>query len=144
MHTCFVPLGWVVTANYLQNTGTWWTVDSQNVNSLWPNDIIWWHRFVSTLAQVMACCLMAPSHCLNQYWFIIISVLCHSHQGNSAGNTHESNHYNTFEILTHCSLVIPYCNIDLRLNWLGNCLLPASNKPLPEPFIIRGSCTIHL
>ena len=28
----------------------------------------------STLVQVMACCLMAPSHSLNQYWLIISEV----------------------------------------------------------------------
>ena len=37
-------------------------------NSLWSCDVIWWHRSGSTLAQVMACCLMAPSHYLNQSW----------------------------------------------------------------------------
>ena len=37
-----------------------------DINSLWPGDTIWRHRSGSTLAQVMACCLMAPSHCLNQ------------------------------------------------------------------------------
>ena len=33
-----------------------------------------WHRSVygSTLAKVMACCLTAPSHYLNQYWLLII------------------------------------------------------------------------
>ena len=31
-------------------------------NSLWLSDAIWWHRSGSTLAKVMACCLMAPSH----------------------------------------------------------------------------------
>ena len=46
--------------------------------SLWPRDAIWWHRSGSTLAQVMACCLMAPSHYLSQCWFIIIDVLWHS------------------------------------------------------------------
>ena len=40
-------------------TGQW-------VNSLWLRDIIWWHGSWSTLVQVMACCLMAPSHYLNQ------------------------------------------------------------------------------
>ena len=35
------------------------------VNSLWPSDTIWWHRSGSTLAQVMAGCLTAPSHYLN-------------------------------------------------------------------------------
>ena len=35
----------------------------------------WWHRFESTLAQVMACCLMAPgTHCLNLSWIIISGV----------------------------------------------------------------------
>ena len=29
------------------------------LNSLWPSDVIWWHRSGSTSAQVMACCLMA-------------------------------------------------------------------------------------
>ena len=32
------------------------------LNSLWPSDTIWWHRTWSTLAQVMDCWLMAPSH----------------------------------------------------------------------------------
>ena len=27
-------------------------------NPLWPGDVIWWHTCGSTLAQVMACCLM--------------------------------------------------------------------------------------
>ena len=43
------------------------------INSLWPSDTIWPHRSWSTLAQVMACCLMAPSYYLNQCWLIIIT-----------------------------------------------------------------------
>ena len=31
-------------------------------NTLWPSDDIWWQGSWSTLAQVMACCLTAPSH----------------------------------------------------------------------------------
>ena len=38
-------------------------------SSLWPSDAIWWQSG-STLAQVMACCLTAPSHYLNQCWLI--------------------------------------------------------------------------
>ena len=34
------------------------------VNSLWPSDAIWRQRSESTLAQVLACCLTAPSHYL--------------------------------------------------------------------------------
>ena len=37
------------------------------INSLCPSDTIWWQRSGSTLAQVMAWCLTAPSHYLNQY-----------------------------------------------------------------------------
>ena len=38
----------------------------------------------STLAQVMACCLMAPSHYLNQCWLIITKVQWCSSEGNFA------------------------------------------------------------
>ena len=39
----------------------------EGFNSLWPSDAIYkQHISMSTLVQVMACCLMAPSHCLNQ------------------------------------------------------------------------------
>ena len=42
--------------------------------SLRPSDAIWQHRSGSTLAQVMDCCLTAPSHYLNQCWLIISKV----------------------------------------------------------------------
>ena len=48
-------------------------------NSLWPSDAIWWQKSQSTLAQVMACCLMAPSHYQNQWWLIISEVQWHSY-----------------------------------------------------------------
>ena len=54
----------------------------QCVNSLWPSDTIWRQRSGSTLAQVMACCLMAPSHYLNQCWLIISKVQWHSSECN--------------------------------------------------------------
>ena len=42
------------------------SADQRNIcymlNSLWPSDAIWWHKSGSTLAQVMAYCLTAPSH----------------------------------------------------------------------------------
>ena len=40
-------------------------------NSFRSSDTIWWQRSGAALAQVMACYLMAPSHCLNQCWVII-------------------------------------------------------------------------
>ena len=45
------------------------------------NDATWWHKSRSTLTQVMACCLTAPSHYLNQCWLIISEVQWHSSQG---------------------------------------------------------------
>ena len=48
------------------------------INSLWPGDVIWWQWSGSTLALVIACCLTAPSHHLNQCWHLICQVLCHS------------------------------------------------------------------
>ena len=47
------------------------------ITSFRPGDAIWWHGTRSTLAQVMACCLTAPSHYLNQCWLIIGEVPWH-------------------------------------------------------------------
>ena len=52
------------------------------VNSLWPSDAIWGHLSGSTLAQVMACCLTAPSHYLNQCWLIFSQVPWYPLEGN--------------------------------------------------------------
>ena len=43
----------------------------QWVNLLWPCDDIGQHRPGSTLNQVIACCLMTPSHYLSQCWLTI-------------------------------------------------------------------------
>ena len=57
------------------------------INSLRPSDTICGHRAGSTLAQVMACCLTAPSHYLNQYWLIVIpKIFWHSCDGNFTVN----------------------------------------------------------
>ena len=47
-------------------------------NLLGPSDTIWCWKSWSTLVQVMACCLTAPSHYLNSCWLIISKVLWHS------------------------------------------------------------------
>ena len=47
---------------------------------------IWWPRPVSTMIQVMACCLTAPSLHLKQCWPMIKQVLWHSLEGNCTGN----------------------------------------------------------
>ena len=80
------------------------------INSLWPSDAILQHRSGSTLPQVMACCLTAPSHYLEQYWrsrwiqytppptslgggiIIISEVHYHSHQHIFPRETSAINH----------------------------------------------------
>ena len=63
----------------------------QSTKSLWPSDAIWWHRYGSTLAHVMACCLTAPSHYLNQCWPIVNMVQWHSSEGNFTKDTSATN-----------------------------------------------------
>ena len=55
------------------------------VNSLRPSDAIWRQWSWTTLAQVMACCLTAPSHYLNQCWLITRGVLWHTSESSFAG-----------------------------------------------------------
>ena len=62
-------------------------ISSHGINSLWPNDAIWRQRTESTLAQVMACCLTAPSHYLNQCWLIISKIQFNSSDGNFTRDT---------------------------------------------------------
>ena len=47
--------------------------------------------------QVMACCLTAPSHYLNQGWLIISKFQRHSSEGNFKINTSAINHWNYLE-----------------------------------------------
>ena len=63
-----------------------------DINSLWPGDAIWRHGTRSTLAQVMACCLTAPSHYLNQCWLIFSKVHWHSVEGNLTRDSSPFNH----------------------------------------------------
>ena len=63
-----------------------WPCDTMVNNSLWPSDAIWRQRSGSTLAQVMACCLTAPSHYLNQCW-LINKVQWHLSEGNFTTDT---------------------------------------------------------
>ena len=80
----------------------------KSVNSLWPSDTIWRQGSGSTLAQVMACCLTAPSHYLNQCWLIISKVQWHSSEGTVTTDTSAMNHLNYPEnYLSEISLKLP-------------------------------------
>ena len=67
------------------------------LNPLWPSAAIRRHKSGSTLAQVMACCLTAPSHYLNQCWLIIIKVLWHSSEGIIMRRSKDTNQQNKIE-----------------------------------------------
>ena len=54
----------------------------------------------STLAQIMACCLMAPSHYLNQCWLLISEVLWHLPESNSTVRAPATTLYDEFENYT--------------------------------------------
>ena len=72
------------------NRAYWNMAQSTIFDSLWPGDTIWWYRRGSTLAQVMACCLMAPSYYLNQRWLIINRVLWNAPESNCIRHANES------------------------------------------------------
>ena len=61
-------------------------------NALWPGDATSRNGTRSTLAQVMACCLTAPCHYLNQCWLIINKVFWHSSEGNFVGDASATIH----------------------------------------------------
>ena len=86
----FIGSGAIATVPVKQRWVIW-------INSLWPNHAIWRHRSRSTLAQVMACCLTAPSHYLNQCWLIFSKVQWHSVEGNLTRDSSPFNHENKLE-----------------------------------------------
>ena len=73
----------------------------------WSSDAIWWQKFGSTLAQVMAWHLRASSNYLNQCWLTIKGVLCHSSESSFTRGAHELNpqhvfkDYISFKLLPH-------------------------------------------
>ena len=79
------------TRKQIPDPGNW------TVNSLGPSDAIWRCRSGSTLARVMACCLTASSHYLNQCWQIISKVHTHSYRGNLTLDALAINHQYYFE-----------------------------------------------
>ena len=67
----FMPDTFDNNASYKRAWNICFLARSPLCNSLWPIDAIWWHICGSALPQVMACCLMATSHYLNQCWLNI-------------------------------------------------------------------------
>ena len=66
-------------------------------NSLGLSDATWGQRTESTLAQVMACCLMAPNYCLKQCPLIISKCLWHPSEGITLRKSEGTNQWNNIE-----------------------------------------------
>ena len=81
-------------------------------DSLWPSDAIWCWGSWSTLVQVMACCLMASSHYLNQCWLIICEVFWYLLEDSFTGNAQH------IYLIFNMSLKIP--NVMLQLHLPGD------------------------
>ena len=83
------PMSWALVVSFVGSKNRGVSLHLvRSVNSLWPSDAIWRQGSRSTLAQVMACCcLMAPSHYLNQYWLMISQLLWHSPDKDFTENT---------------------------------------------------------
>ena len=79
--------------SWMKTVERWFSV-WEVFNSLWPSDTIWRHKSASTLAQVMACRLTAPSHYLNQRWLIISKVQWHPSESNFTRDTPATSHWN--------------------------------------------------
>ena len=129
------------------------------VNSFCPRDAIWQHRSGSTLAQVMACCLTAPSRYLNQCWLIISKVHWHSSEGNFTRNQYwrylsliwvlklpiwdhskkSIRHHWVYSLSYAFFMKLPsgkWCSISLN-SGSDNGLVPSDSKPLPEPMLTK-------
>ena len=92
------------------------------IYSLWPSDTIWWHKSGSTLTHVMACCLVASNHYLNQCWLIISKVQWHPSEINVTRDTS----------VTEISLKITY------LNFCSN--LPGTNELTGSMCCVIAQC----
>ena len=102
----------LVTRHWFVFGSTCWTT---LFNSSWPSDTIWQQGSGSILAQVMACCLTAPCHYLNQCWLIISEVMWHSPEGNSTVNAQDIYPWYEFE----------YCKFNITVTfpigqWVNN------------------------
>ena len=120
----------------------WIYVTRQRVNSLWHSDAIWGHRAGSTLTQVMACCLTASIHYLNQCWLNIRSlVTITSRQFHKRCLSHQSLNLDSNFLPT-----IPFKSLRANaLTWKIMChatLVVIVKATLPEPDLVVNYITL--
>ena len=79
-----------------------WSCVQATWHTLGPSDAIWRYRAGPTLANVIACCLTAPSHHMNQCWLPGTKVQRHWSDGNLARD------FPSNEWTHRCSVVTSY------------------------------------
>ena len=107
VYSKYLPISWDENNDFsrhnlhgcFQRKGIFTLVTHGQINSLWPGDAIWQHTSGSTLAQIMACCLMASSHYLNQCWLINKGPADLSPEINFPRSAHELNGQHVFKRL---------------------------------------------
>ena len=83
--------------NRLPNVKSWYFMNTCHIllsTALNASDTTWWQRSGSTLAQVMACYLMAQSQYLNQSWIFISEVRWQSPEDNFTTDNSAINYKN--------------------------------------------------
>ena len=87
------------------------------IKSLWPSGVIWRQRSGSTLAQVMPCCLTAPSHSLN-ITKICLKITCLKFHSNFPG-ANELDYEVTIPSLdvvpTRMGMLLKICRLELQI-----------------------------
>ena len=98
-------------------------------------DAMWRQGSRSTLVQVMACCLTAPSHYLSQCWLIISEAQWQSPDGNFTRDASAINYYNQLEnYLTKISFKSPRGQ-RVKYNWYNHIISVSSNLWTHIPFV---------
>ena len=108
------------------------------INWLWPSDAIWQHRSGSTLAQVMAWCLTAPNHYLNQCWLIISRVLWPSSEGVTI---RRSENTNLSSKMKNC--IFKIASRSPRGQWVKEVLIGVQQASASNPIIWGESMDGH-
>ena len=102
---------------------TSWMVPKYKLLDLYSDtNTLLWPRSGSKLTHLMACCLTAPSHYLNQCWLIINCIMWHWHETQFTGSAQDINKHNCQ--ITFTSLGVS----ELKITAATNCIEMQSDK----------------
>ena len=112
-----IPLAWHNLRYMLELKINDVTLADTYINSLIPGDALWHLENLSTLVQVKAWCLTAPSHYLNHCWVIIINEVL---RDSLEGILFIREYQNTVPILKTSLKFAPFWNYsDFRDQWVN-------------------------